>query len=105
MTSIGDSVENFVKDKFLSIEKKGVRLYECPYQGGDGDPIDMVYSVDLIIKKIGSDDFKLIQVKSSPNTTRISSSESRYSNIDFFCSKIGDKVICYTKNAETEKIF
>ena len=105
MTSIGDSVENFVKDKFLSIGKKGVRLYECPYQGGDGDPIDMVYSVDLIIKKIGSDDFKLIQVKSSSNTTRISSSESRYSNIDLFCSKIGDKVICYTKNAETEKIF
>lgn len=105
MSNIGDFVENFVKDRFLSIGKDGVSMYECPYQGGDGDPIDMVYSVDLIIKKIGSDDFKLIQVKSSPSVVRTASSESRYSNIDFFCSKIGDKVICYTKNAETEKIF
>ena len=105
MSNIGDFVENFVRDRFLSIGKDGVSMYECIYQGGDGDPIDMVYGVDLIIKKTGMESFKLIQVKSSPSVARIASSESRYSNIDFFCSKLGDKVVCYTKNAENEKIF
>jgi hypothetical protein len=105
MSDIGNLIENFVKDRFLSIGKNGVKLYECLYQGGDGDPIDMVYGVDLIIKKINGDDFKLIQVKSSSSAVRLSSFELRYSDVDLFCSKIGNKVICYTKNAETEKIF
>ena len=106
MSSIGDEVENFVKSKFESVQKKdGGKAYKCVYQGGDGDPVDMVYGVDLIIEKLGSEEFKLIQVKSSPNVAKLSANEWRYSNIDLFCSKIGDKVIIYTKKDREGKTF
>jgi hypothetical protein len=105
MSSIGDNVEVFVKNKFESIEKNGEKVYKCVYQGGDGDPVDMVYGVDLIIEKLSSDEFKLVQVKSSPMVAKSSSTEWRYSNIDLFCSKIGDKVIIYTKKDQEGKTF
>jgi hypothetical protein len=99
MTSIGDAVENFVKEKFESLKTKdGDKAYKCVYQGGDGDPIDMVYGVDLIIGRIGTHDFKLIQVKASSTTAQSASQEPRYSNIDLFCSKLGDKVVVYKKD-------
>lgn len=104
MTSIGDSVENFIKDKFESLETKdGVKAYRCVYHGGDGDPIDMVYGVDLIIGRIGTHNFKLVQVKASATTAQSSSQEARYSNIDLFCSKLGDKAVVYTKDDQVGK--
>jgi hypothetical protein len=106
MTSIGNNVENFVKDKFESlINKNGDKSYKCVYQGGDGDPIDMVYGVDLIIGKIGTHDFKLVQVKASSSGAQSASREWRYSKIDLFCSKLGDKIVVYSKDKKDAKIF
>ncbi len=104
MTSIGDAVENFVKDKFEDFEKEdGSKVYRCVYQGGDGDPIDMVYGVDLIVGKIGTHDFKLVQVKASSSGAQSASREWRYSKIDLFCSKIGDQIVVYTKKDQVGK--
>jgi hypothetical protein len=54
----GEKVEDEVKRKFESLG------YELLYQGGNGDYLDMVFSVDLIFKR-NNGVIKTIQVKSS----------------------------------------
>ena len=55
----GERLENEVRDKFIS--KYGAQLL---YQGGNGNYVDMIYSVDLIMK-VKNGNVYTIQVKSN----------------------------------------
>jgi len=92
---IGEEAENFVKDCF---DMKGM---VCVFQGGDGDPIDMVYGIDLILRNVNSNKYYLAQVKSDPVAALNASGELRYKNLDFYCAPIIDegirKTVIYTK--------
>lgn len=92
---IGEEAENFVKDCF---DMKGM---VCVFQGGDGDPIDMAYGIDLILRNVKSDKYYLVQVKSDPVAALNASDEWRYKNLDFYCAPIIDegirKTVIYTK--------
>lgn len=92
---IGEEAENFVKDCF---SMKGM---DCVFQGGDGDPIDMAYGVDLILRNVKSNKYYLAQVKSDPVAALNASGEWRYKNLDFYCAPIIDggvrKAVIYTK--------
>ena len=100
---IGEEAENFVKDCFAM---KGM---DCIFQGGDGDPIDMVYGIDLIIHNQKTNKYFFFQVKSDPVAALKSSSEWRYSTLDFYCAPIMDegvrKTILYTKENKNGIIF
>jgi hypothetical protein len=56
----GEDLENAVKETLLSPRYKG----ELLYQGGSGDFIDMIFSVDLIVK-LHNGSITTIQVKSN----------------------------------------
>jgi hypothetical protein len=59
----GEGIENSVKEKFESLG------YKTIYQGGNGDFVDMKFSVDLILK--GKNDIiKTVQVKSNENQVK-----------------------------------
>ena len=92
---IGEEAENFVKECF---NKKGMK---CVFQGGDGDPIDMAYGIDLIMYNLKSGKYYLVQVKSDPVAALNASGEWRYKNLDFYCAPIIDgdvrKAVIYTK--------
>ena len=100
---IGEEAENFVRDCFIM---KGMN---CIFQGGDGDPIDMVYGIDLIMHNPKTNKYFFVQVKSDPVAALKSSSEWRYSTLDFYCAPIMDegvrKTILYTKENKNGIIF
>lgn len=52
------------------------------YRGGDGDPIDMSFGIDIIAKK--GDDVFTIQVKRTMSQASSASSQERYKRIDYF---------------------
>jgi hypothetical protein len=52
------------------------------HKGGDGDPIDMTFGIDIIAKK--GDDIFTIQVKRTLSQAMIASKQSRYRRIDYF---------------------
>lgn len=56
--------------------------YIIEYSGGDGDPIDMKFGIDLIISQGGQ--VFTVQVKRTKNQALIASTKSDYSRIDFF---------------------
>jgi Holliday junction resolvase-like predicted endonuclease len=89
-TIIGDISENKVKDV---LESKGMKAL---YQGGDGDFIDILYGIDLIMES--DDKVYLVQVKTRPEDAKKAfkeSSRNNYKKIDWFCSPYGKSVINY----------
>ena len=84
MSDIGEEAENFVAEYFKS---KG---FEILYQGGDGDWIDMIYGIDLIMKK-GSVVYT-VQVKSREGEAKKSLTNNKYSKIDLICSPVLDVI-------------
>lgn len=102
-TLIGEEAENFVKECFYA---KGL---ECVFQGGDGDPIDMVYGIDLILHNPTSNKYYLTQVKSEPAAALEASNDWRYKNLDFYCAPFTDgdirRTILYTKENKSGVIF
>jgi hypothetical protein len=102
-SSIGEEAENFVKECF---DKKGMK---CVFQGGDGDPVDMSYGIDLIMHNLKSGKYYLVQVKSDPVAALKASGEWRYSSLDFYCAPIIDegvrKTILYTKENKKGVMF
>jgi len=75
-SEIGDKAES---DVASHLESKG---YEILYRGGDGDPIDMKYGIDLIVSK--DDKILLVQVKSKEKNAIKASTNSQYRFIDLF---------------------
>lgn len=63
MSQIGEDTENRVKSSLLKLK------YKVLYHGGDGDLIDMVFSVDLIVETpLG--EIKTIQVKTTEDQVK-----------------------------------
>jgi len=89
-TIIGDISENKVKNV---LESKGMKAL---YQGGDGDFIDILYGIDLIMESEGN--IYLVQVKTRPDDAKKAfkeSSRNNYKNIDWFCAPYGKSAINY----------
>lgn len=102
-TKIGEEAEDFVRDCFIM---KGMN---CVFQGGDGDPIDMVYGIDLILHSPKTDKYFFVQVKSDPVAALNACNNWRYSTLDFYCAPIIDggvrKTILYTKENKNGVMF
>ena len=71
------------------------------YQGGDGDFIDMVFGVDLIINSGG--EVFTVQVKSSENQARKFIGSKRYQKIDFIASPTDYGIIMFEHNGREIK--
>jgi hypothetical protein len=78
----GEESENYVKEV---LTKKGFKLL---YQGGDGDLIDMIYGIDLIMLR--NNKTYLIQVKSSEKRLKEVINDSYYKWINLFIAPTKD---------------
>ncbi len=83
-SEIGDRAESNVASH---LESKG---FQVLYRGGDGDPVDMKYGVDLIVSK--DDKILLVQVKSKKANAIKASTNSQYRFIDMFFWAEGSSV-------------
>lgn len=100
-------IGKLTEDKIAEILKsKGSKIL---YQGGDGDFIDMIYGVDLIIGN-NRGDIRLIQVKSRAQDAKSAfegsiKGKNNYSKIDWFCAPVGSSGIAiYTEKFPEGKI-
>lgn len=78
LSKVGEKAENDVRNV---LEKYGMTLL---YQGGDGDFIDMLYGIDLIMGDKGK--IITIQVKSKEQQALQGLNNWRYNKIDFLAS-------------------
>ena len=86
----GDDSENYVSSV---LEKFGMKSL---YQGGNGDFVDMVFGIDLIMEYKGR--IITCQVKSSSNAAKSSTTNNYYKRINYFISPlsgIGSDIIIY----------
>ncbi len=91
-SKIGDRSEEYVKSV---LEKFGMKTL---YQGGDGDFVDMVFGIDLIMEY--KDRIIICQVKSNSNTAKRATKIPYYRRINYFISPlsgIGSDIIIYNK--------
>ena len=91
-SEIGEINENFVKVRLSQLNCKIL------YQGGDGDFVDMIYGIDLIVEKDISGESKifLVQIKSSEKDIKYALDKYQYNNIDWFACPVwvdGKKVV------------
>ena len=89
-SSKGEKAENYVKGV---IEKFGMTIL---YQGGNGDFVDMLYGIDLIVSYKGK--VYTIQIKNSNKEITKSIGEYRYKNIDYFSSPHNIGIVIYNKD-------
>jgi hypothetical protein len=87
LSKVGEKAENDVKN---ILEKAQINTL---YQGGDGDFIDMIFGVDLIVNS-GGEDFT-IQVKSNENQSIQSRKLKKYEKIDFIASPTDYGIIMF----------
>jgi hypothetical protein len=87
LSKVGEKAENDVKN---ILEKAQINTI---YQGGDGDFIDMIFGVDLIVN-YGGEDFT-IQVKSNENQSIQSRKLKKYEKIDFIASPTDYGIIMF----------
>jgi hypothetical protein len=86
-SGVGEKAENEVKN---ILEKSGmVELY----QGGDGDFIDMVFGIDLIMDDNGKT--VIIQVKSKENQAKSDLSKRQYKKVDFLVAPTDYGIIMF----------
>ena len=90
----GEIAEDKVREM---LESKGCQVL---YQGGDGDFIDMIYGVDLIVSK--NNKIYTVQVKNKEDGAKKAVDKSIggqnvYSNIDWFCSPTDSGIKIFTK--------
>lgn len=83
-SDLGDVNEKIVREKLESLNCKVL------YQGGDGDFIDMIYGIDLIVEKevAGENKIFLVQVKSSERDIHYALGKYQYNNIDWFACPV-----------------
>jgi len=90
LTKVGDVAEDYVCGV---LEKFGMKKL---YQGGNGDFIDMLFGVDLIMEHKGRT--ITCQVKNRETQTINASKSSQYINIDYFMSPTNDNgIIVYNR--------
>lgn len=98
LSKLGAEAEEKVKKLFIS---KGCEIL---FQGSDGDPVDMVYGIDLIVKK---DKIYTVQVKSKIDSAELAftkgqeESNSQYSKINWFCAPTDSGIKIYTNHYKT----
>ena len=86
----GDDSENYVGSV---LEKFGMKTL---YQGGNGDFVDMVFGIDLIMEY--KNRIITCQVKSSSNAAKRATTNNYYKRINYFISPlsgIGSDIIIY----------
>jgi len=83
-SELGEANENFVSEKLSELGCKVL------YQGGDGDFVDMIYGIDLIVEKEVSGEMKifLVQIKSSEKDIQYALNKFQYNNIDWFACPV-----------------
>jgi len=81
-SAIGEKTENEVRE---ILEKSG---FSTKYQGGDGDLIDMIFGIDLIMEKKGK--MYLIQIKTNPK--HIDITNKYYKDITLFTNPTKDGI-------------
>ena len=97
-TKIGDYVENLTKEL---LQEDG---YVLLYEGCNGNFIDMIYGVDLIMEKEG--EIYLVQVKRRSYVAKQSTSNPKYRYIDIFSGESPDYngIMLYNRHEKfTEK--
>ena len=98
-TVIGDEVEDLT---IKLLEKQGFKLL---YHGTNGDFVDMVYGIDMIMELEGNVFF--IQVKSKAEAARLSMDYENYRYIDLFAGESSDKngIMLYDRDSMKEGEF
>lgn len=81
-TKVGDYVENLTKEL---LQEDGFTLL---YEGCNGNFIDMIYGVDLIMEKEG--EIYLVQVKRRSSVAKQSTTKDKYRYIDIFAGESPD---------------
>lgn len=87
LSKIGEKSENDVKNILTKAQINTV------YQGGDGDFIDMIFGVDLIVNSEGK--IYTVQVKSTENQAKQSRGLKKYGKIDFVASPTDYGIIMF----------
>lgn len=108
-SEVGDKTEKFVSEYLQNMN------FELLYQGGDGNFIDMIFGVDLIMKY--KDRVLTFQIKNNENDAIEAITKSSYKRIDYFCSpkmtteldengfeKVVKKIIVFSKKNPEGKI-
>jgi hypothetical protein len=108
-SEVGDKTEKFVCEYLENMD------FELLYQGGDGNFIDMIFGVDLIMKY--KDRALTFQIKNNENDAIEAIKKSYYKRIDYFCSpksvteldesgfeKVVKKIIVFSKKNPEGKI-
>lgn len=72
----GEISENKIEKSFVNMG------WEILYHGGNGDFIDMIFGIDLIVRNKHSNNIRTIQVKSSRNGVEKASKNPTYNKID-----------------------
>lgn len=99
LTKMGDEAEDYAGEV---LHKYGMTQM---YQGGNGDFIDMMFGVDLIMDYQGRT--ITCQVKSSERQAVTASGSSQYKKIDYFISPqngIGSGIVIYNKEGRSFRI-
>jgi hypothetical protein len=94
-SQIGEKAENDVKKILDKAEIKTV------YQGGDGDFIDMIFGIDLIVNDGGG--IYTIQVKSSEDQAKKSVESKRYGKVDFIVAPTDYGIIMFDHDKNVVK--
>lgn len=86
-SELGEANENFVRER---LESLGCKVL---YQGGDGDFVDMIYGIDLVVEKEVSGENKifLVQIKSTERDIQYALGKYQYNNIDWFACPVWEK--------------
>lgn len=95
-TEYGENIEKYVES---ILNKRG---FKTLYTGGNGDFIDMIFGIDLIMEYKGR--IILCQVKSTINQSISASKNNYYSRIDYFISPvsgIGSDIIIYNRKGDS----
>lgn len=87
LSKIGEKAENDVKNILTKAQ------IDTIYQGGDGDFVDMIFGVDLIVNSGG--EVYTIQVKSNENQGKESRKLKKYGKIDFIASPTDYGIIMF----------
>jgi hypothetical protein len=93
----GEKIENEVVKILLSIPG-----YELLYKGGDGDFIDMIFSVDLIFKS-PKNQTKTIQVKSSEGEAKRFIDKGKNGAVNLLIYPVGQHFEIYSFESETTR--
>ena len=94
-SQIGEKAENDVKKILDKAEIKTL------YQGGDGDFIDMIFGIDLIVNDGGG--IYTIQVKSSEDQAQKSVESKRYGKVDFIVAPTDYGIIMFDHDKNVVK--